>query len=806
MPSSSPSSEDDPNQQRIQQLLAGMSTADTSASGVGQPPLPSGGEFSRASLVSSPLVSGVVPTGSLIPGGTSVVPSVATPAVTRSAAAAVPSVATTLPTFSTPVGGGSSAPPVDTKPSIGSTSTANTQLLSSKDADLFGLFFFDGNLDGICWGVVAGGQICCSVRTLCNFKHAKKPKLPPKAGFYVLSHNANGAFFSKPFLPADEAAASPSFQRFVSAGTLLPLHRWASVFKAVKEGTLDDSQVDDVVEDAKEDVKQQTPATPSLKKPREEDLRGDEETGGGDLLIEYLKALWKRLSVLEGQLGLDQGSSSFGTWGAAVEEANDKCSELEEQLRGLVDDQMVQLSNQADVASANAKAAYEIAIQVQQNGANVSRIVAEVEQRLAPKFTAMEQDRARITELESTVAELNRKLKETNALVVRLAEQLGGNVRLPPPGPSNPRPSQDEFSKLQTRVKDLEKMKKGSGLTYSVEGKRFASEEDCRVWAAQYMPSDKAFECFQGLMSLLCSASEDVGYSSEVVTEQIHTHKTGFNHHQVNVIASHKGPYPPSLAGKTKTTSASASVLVDSGLDGTDKRQVAQDPNPFKEILTYRAWNAGDEQTGLRFTLLDHLENVKDELEAHISTTLLGHDHADELCRALLSAAWIDLEWLANQIDSFHQRLLSTVCSDKDACPPAMQKMIWNVVTSSLKAFFDELRTVRVKASSAHNQSDNTKRNGLYLWATLQELAMINEFKKTGFQRHEKIYHRIVMHILDTYASKSAVKVMVGSETSVKASINGLETRMTVVEKRSTSNGTSIGNLSRDVKRLKEKS
>lgn len=792
MPSSSSGVEEDAEQQQIQTLLANMSTTADSSPGVGPPPLPSGGEFSGARFVSSPFVSGVVPTGSVLPGGTSV-PSVATPAVTRSAAAA-PSASTTLPSFGTPVGGGSSAPPVDTKPSFG-----------SEGDDLFELYYFDGNLEGICCGVVAGGQICCSHPSLCNYKHKKKPKMGPKAGFFVRSHNANGAFFTKPFLPEPNATASPSFQHFVTSGTRLPLHRWSALFKAVMDGTLDDSQVADVVEDAKEDVKELTPATPSLKKPRLSDLKGDEETGGGDLLLDYLKALWKRMSILEGQLGLDQGSSSFGTWAAAVEEANDKCSELEEQLRDLHEVHLSQLKNQVDVASSNASNAHGIAVQLQQNGVDVTRTVAAVESVFAPKFAAVDQDRARILSLETTVTELTRKLKETNKLVILLSNQLGGNVRPPPSGlpssgPLSPPCSQADFKKLQTRVKDLEKVKKGSGLSYSVEGKKFTCEDDAVAWAAQYMPTNAAFECFQGMMSLLCSATDDVGYSSEVVAEQIHAQKTGFNNMQVKVIASHKGPYPPSLAGKTKAPT-SASVV-----DDDTKKRVALDPSPFKEIPTYETWNAGDEQTGVRFTLLEHLGNVFDEFSAHIATTLVGHDHAEELCQAMLSTAWNDLEWLANQIDSFHQRLISTVCSDKDSCPPAMKKMIWNVVTSSLKAFFDELRTVRVKASSAHNQTDNNKRNGLYLWATLQELALINEFKKTGFQRHEKIYHRIVMHILDTYASKTAVKTMVGSETSVKASINGLESRMTVVENRCNSNGTSIGNLGRDVKKLKEKS
>ena len=768
-----------PGSRDLQQQIRDLSNR--GLSGVGLPNRPSGGESSILPVSSSisAMSLGVVPRGGggvlfPVPGGASV------PSGNLDQVGAAAS-------FRTPVGGGST--PVVTRPSL-TTSSEPMQtdepptprgvkpeaLLTSEDsAPLHEVFFFDGNLDLICGAIVAsGGQVCCALRSICRYQHLKKSQAPP--GYYIKSFNANGAFYVEPYLPREVAEASPAFMRLYKSGMKLSLAKWSAVFATVLEGKLDDAVVKDVMEEESDDSK--TPLTPSLKKPRHGQAGVD--------IYSLVEQLWRKQAALEGRMGLTEKDGNHGTLCAALRSAHDRISELESLLK-VYESRLV-------AAQADAQAAHDKASLVHSNGVDVKKAVTEFERIAGLKYA----DIGRVESMETNLNQLMKDVAETNRLVVQLWNAVnglmaGGPTRVVPP-PGDDGATSAEYNSLLKRVVEVEK-KQGS-LTYSVGGRTFSCQEDATIWCAENMPPDM-WECFIGLMHLLNFPDEVTAEASDTVTEQLHATKTGLTTLQIAAITSFKSTYPQQLTGTSKASTTTTGAAGGSSTSGSTTT-----PSPFRLMASRGQWNAGNELTGLKFTVRASSLNKTNELTEHIRTVLDGKPQGMELCLALLQTAWSAVDWLIAQVDSFYNRLASTTCPDGESCSPAMEKMIWGVVTSSLKAFFDELRTVRVKAVSAHRLPAE-QRNGVYLWATMQELAKIEEFRHHGFQEHSRIYHRIVMHLLDTYATKESVKTLT-AETSVKASLNGITDRLAEIEKKNVNMNTAIGNVQRDIKALKK--
>lgn len=759
---------------------------------VGLPNGPSGGESSTLPVSSSFSATslGVVPSGGgggggpLFPGGSSVPSSLPG----QGGGAVLPSPSNNrLPSFQTPVGGGST--PLVTRSSLTTSSVlmkseaASTPraikpedlLTSEDDAPLHEVFFFDGDLSKYCGAIVAsGGQVCCALVHLCRYQHLKKSQAPP--GYYIMSFNANGAFYVEPFLPREIAEGSPAFMSLVNSGTKLSLAKWSSLFATVLDGKLDEAIVNDVMED--ESAKSLTPLTPSLKKPRYEQ--------GADV-YSLMEQTWRKLAELEGKFGLTEKDGDHATMSAALRAAHERISELEKQHK-VFESQLV-------IAQAAAQAALDKANLLGSNGVDVTKAVTEFERIAGAKYA----DAGRLSTVETTLNQLLADAAETNKLVVDLWNAVNNLVRggttTVMEAPQGGGVTQAEYNKILKRVVEVEK-KQGS-LTFSVGGRTFSCQEDATIWAAEHMPPDM-WEVFIGLMHLLNFPDDVTAEASDTVMEQLHATKTGLSTLKLAVITSFKSTYPFQLTGSSKvsTTSTDTGGSTASGANTTAV-------SPFRRMATRQQWNSGNELTGLKFTVRDSSFNKTNELMEHIRALLDGHPQAIELCISLLQTAWSAVDWLIAQVDSFYNRLASTACPDGGTCSPAMEKLIWGVVTSSLKAFFDELRTVRVKAVSAHLLPKD-QRNGAFLWATMQELAKINEFRHQGFQEHSRVYHRIVMHLLDTYATRESVKVLT-AESSVKASINGINSRLEKIDKSHTNMNTAIGNVQRDIKALKKK-
>ena len=76
--------------------------------------------------------------------------------------------------------------------------------------------------------------------------------------------------------------------------------------------------------------------------------------------------------------------------------------------------------------------------------------------------------------------------------------------------------------------------------------------------------------------------------------------------------------------------------------------------------------------------------------------------------------------------DLYHQLCLK--CFDYQSPNKEARATCWNIVTTFLVCFFDELRAVRVVAEDVFNHPGISKK--LYLWGVLQAHRVMLEFVK----------------------------------------------------------------------------
>ena len=69
----------------------------------------------------------------------------------------------------------------------------------------------------------------------------------------------------------------------------------------------------------------------------------------------------------------------------------------------------------------------------------------------------------------------------------------------------------------------------------------------------------------------------------------------------------------------------------------------------------------------------------------------------------------------------------------------------------ALRVLFNELHRVRSGAPSAHMITDARKQTSVYMYHTLQEVRILEEFKTDEFRNHPKILANLLEHLVETY-------------------------------------------------------
>jgi hypothetical protein len=115
----------------------------------------------------------------------------------------------------------------------------------------------------------------------------------------------------------------------------------------------------------------------------------------------------------------------------------------------------------------------------------------------------------------------------------------------------------------------------------------------------------------------------------------------------------------------------------------------------------------------------------------------------------------------------------------------------WALITKLLKTIFKEIYKVRMFGAELGNvQEDPAKVNGLFLYAALKELQVLQDFKSHSYRRHPTYNQCVVLHLFDTSLPCAVYKKAVngpgkdgscftrieGTLTDHKTSLNCLET------------------------------
>ena len=104
-------------------------------------------------------------------------------------------------------------------------------------------------------------------------------------------------------------------------------------------------------------------------------------------------------------------------------------------------------------------------------------------------------------------------------------------------------------------------------------------------------------------------------------------------------------------------------------------------------------------------------------LHGHIQACLGSNPEAQDLCLKIITAAMDFGESYIPRFSAFYRKLLAKVY-EGGKCSKALKKSCWGVSTGAFHVMLDEVRKVRVHASSAH-LLPSPQDMGIILHATL---------------------------------------------------------------------------------------
>ena len=275
---------------------------------------------------------------------------------------------------------------------------------------------------------------------------------------------------------------------------------------------------------------------------------------------------------------------------------------------------------------------------------------------------------------------------------------------------------------------------KGGGV--DVAGYEFTGLDDCKAFCAKHFPV-KSYQCMTGLMYALQLVTDLVVRQEDVQRDEIHQARTGRNSMQTTMVASFNTTYPPAFEGPKEST------VKDTKYD-------------FNAMQTYHMWNPQDgSNKGTYKRLNEQLQKQFNRLRSVIDLTLAKHPTAKSVAYDMLSevkAFWTTM--FKTELTDFYMELLGFAYGEAPY-PKDIQESCWTLVMKMLRLFFEELSRVSIVACEAHLLVDELDINGMFLYATLEEIRVMREFSSHNFRKHPKFYPEVVMFLFETYVPKS---------------------------------------------------
>ncbi len=190
-------------------------------------------------------------------------------------------------------------------------------------------------------------------------------------------------------------------------------------------------------------------------------------------------------------------------------------------------------------------------------------------------------------------------------------------------------------------------------------------------------------------------------------------------------------------------------------LEGPKDSSLREAKHDFNAARTFDDWMPVGSLGGMAKNLTSGVVRAFDRIQGTINLTL-GSPQAKGVMMELRGEFITHFRAIfTTEVTSHYQEILGKT----GGAPPhtaEVKATCWALVTKLLKVLFQEIHKVRMFASELGNiRDDNTRVNGLFLYAPLEELRVLREFATHDYRRHPKYNQRVVLHLFDTSLPRS---------------------------------------------------
>jgi hypothetical protein len=246
------------------------------------------------------------------------------------------------------------------------------------------------------------------------------------------------------------------------------------------------------------------------------------------------------------------------------------------------------------------------------------------------------------------------------------------------------------------------------GGTIEIAEFAFEGQDACILFACKNMTREATYQWVPSLIYAMCMPTEEVVYKSDMQGDKIHQSRTTRNPMQSAVILSVNSTIPTVMEGP--------------------KDGIRETRHDFNAAKSYEDWKPASSMGGTAKNLTDGVLRAFDRIKGAINLTL-----TTPLARSVM----LELHGkfvmhfraiFVTEVTDYYQEILG-----KMGGPPPHDKEIkatcWALVTKLLKVIFQEVHKVRVFAADLGNLKDDMGRvNGLFLYAALEELRVLQDF------------------------------------------------------------------------------
>jgi hypothetical protein len=240
-------------------------------------------------------------------------------------------------------------------------------------------------------------------------------------------------------------------------------------------------------------------------------------------------------------------------------------------------------------------------------------------------------------------------------------------------------------------------------------------------------------------MFAMCMPLDEVIYKDDMQGDKMHAVRMSRNPMQLAVILLVNTTIPPIL-------------------EGAKDSSLREAKHNFNAALTFENWMPVGSLGGTSKKLTSGVIRAFNRIKGTISLTL-GSPQAKAVMMELHGEFITQFRAIfATKVTSYYQKILGKM----GGVPPHMAEVkatCWALVTKLLKVLFQRAHRVRIFAAELGNiWNDNTRVNGLFLYAALKELRVLREFTSHDYRHHLKYNQCVMLHLFDTSLTQLVYK------------------------------------------------